>query len=167
MTGVTEQTSGRVYLPANQQAPYLQLIPPEEDETARDDLDASNNSNRSSSLQEADAAAGLPAIRKRLSSSHRLGSQDTTSPRRRPEPARRRPAAPTTAPIEITPDWRLRERMKTVGVGLVLALNVGTDPPDIVSTYHSVSLWKRGMPFCVYPCCCRTFNCNLRFRLLL
>jgi len=32
----------------------------------------------------------------------------------------------------ITPTWRLRERMKTVGVCLVLALNIGTDPPDLV-----------------------------------
>ena len=31
-------------------------------------------------------------------------------------------AAVTAAP----PDWRLRDRMKTVGVGLVMALNVGT-----------------------------------------
>ena len=32
----------------------------------------------------------------------------------------------------ITPTWRIRERMKTVGVCLVLALNIGTDPPDLV-----------------------------------
>ena len=31
----------------------------------------------------------------------------------------------------ITPTWRLKERMKTVGVGLILALNIGTDPPDV------------------------------------
>eukprot|EP00957_Ditylum_brightwellii_P169300 12885422-Ditylum_brightwellii.AAC.1 len=31
----------------------------------------------------------------------------------------------------IYPTWRLKERMKTVGVCLVLALNIGTDPPDI------------------------------------
>ena len=31
----------------------------------------------------------------------------------------------------VTPTWRLKERMKTVGVCLVLALNVGTDPPDL------------------------------------
>lgn len=31
---------------------------------------------------------------------------------------------------EVKPTWRLKERMKTVGVGLILALNVGTDPPD-------------------------------------
>ena len=29
-----------------------------------------------------------------------------------------------------TPTWRLKERMKTVGICLVLALNIGTDPPD-------------------------------------
>lgn len=29
----------------------------------------------------------------------------------------------------VTPTWRLKERMKTVGVALVLALNIGTDPP--------------------------------------
>ena len=31
----------------------------------------------------------------------------------------------------VTPSWRLKERMKTVGVCLVLALNIGTDPPDL------------------------------------
>lgn len=33
------------------------------------------------------------------------------------------------------PDWRLRDRMKTVGVGLILCLNVGTDPPDVVKPH--------------------------------
>jgi WD40 repeat protein len=31
----------------------------------------------------------------------------------------------------VIPTWRLKERMKTVGVGLILALNIGTDPPDV------------------------------------
>ncbi len=35
------------------------------------------------------------------------------------------------APYLITPTWRLKERMKTVGVCLILALNIGTDPPDL------------------------------------
>ncbi|XP_066593709.1 regulatory-associated protein of mTOR isoform X1 [Prorops nasuta] len=43
-----------------------------------------------------------------------------------------------TAAIEgvncITQTWRLKERMKTVSVALVLCLNVGVDPPDIVKT---------------------------------
>jgi hypothetical protein len=31
----------------------------------------------------------------------------------------------------VLPTWRLKERMKTVGACLVLALNIGTDPPDL------------------------------------
>ena len=30
--------------------------------------------------------------------------------------------------------WRKKERMKTVRVALVLCLNIGTDPPDVVKT---------------------------------
>ena len=36
-----------------------------------------------------------------------------------------------STPYFVTPTWRLKERMKTVGVCLILALNIGTDPPDI------------------------------------
>ena len=48
--------------------------------------------------------------------------------------------ATTTLPSAIgsnipVPDWRLRVRMRTVGVGLVLALNIGTDPPDTVKPH--------------------------------
>lgn len=31
-----------------------------------------------------------------------------------------------------TQSWRVKERMKTVSVALVLCLNVGVDPPDVV-----------------------------------
>lgn len=31
--------------------------------------------------------------------------------------------------------WRLKERMKTAGVALVICLNIGTDPPDCVKPY--------------------------------
>lgn len=41
---------------------------------------------------------------------------------------------------EIKPSWRLRDRMKTVGVGLVMALNVGTDPPDVVKPHPCAKL---------------------------
>ncbi|XP_017782723.1 PREDICTED: regulatory-associated protein of mTOR isoform X2 [Nicrophorus vespilloides] len=34
----------------------------------------------------------------------------------------------------ITQTWRMKERMKTVSVALVLCLNVGVDPPDVVKT---------------------------------
>mmetsp|Transcript_1160 Transcript_1160/g.2189 ORF Transcript_1160/g.2189 Transcript_1160/m.2189 type:complete len:1924 (+) Transcript_1160:412-6183(+) len=36
-----------------------------------------------------------------------------------------------STPYFVTPTWRLKERMKTVGVCLILALNIGTDPPDL------------------------------------
>ncbi len=41
---------------------------------------------------------------------------------------------------ETKPSWRLRDRMKTVGVGLVMALNVGTDPPDIIKPHPCAKL---------------------------
>ena len=33
---------------------------------------------------------------------------------------------------EYAATWRLKERMKTAGVALVLCLNLGTDPPDVI-----------------------------------
>ena len=45
------------------------------------------------------------------------------------------------SPLEITkPSWRLKDKMKTVGVGLIMALNVGTDPPDIVKPVPCATL---------------------------
>ncbi|CAE1248564.1 RAPTOR [Acanthosepion pharaonis] len=38
------------------------------------------------------------------------------------------------APEIVTQTWRMKERMKTVSVALVLCLNVGVDPPDVVKT---------------------------------
>ncbi|XP_067126176.1 regulatory-associated protein of mTOR [Centruroides vittatus] len=34
----------------------------------------------------------------------------------------------------VTQTWRMKERMRTVSVALVLCLNVGVDPPDIIKT---------------------------------
>lgn len=39
--------------------------------------------------------------------------------------------APET--VDIVP-WRMRERMKTMDVAMVLCLNIGTDPPDVVKS---------------------------------
>ena len=36
---------------------------------------------------------------------------------------------------QIKPNWRLRDKMRTAGVGLVMALNPGTDPPDVTKPY--------------------------------
>ena len=35
---------------------------------------------------------------------------------------------------ESTQTWRMRERMKTVSVALVVCLNIGVDPPDVKKT---------------------------------
>lgn len=34
--------------------------------------------------------------------------------------------------VQFNATWRLKERMKTAGVALVLCLNLGTDPPDVI-----------------------------------
>src|SRR5690349_11533192 len=34
----------------------------------------------------------------------------------------------------ILEDWRMKERMKTVSVALLLCLNIGVDPPDVVKS---------------------------------
>nr|XP_039265005.1 regulatory-associated protein of mTOR-like [Styela clava] len=39
-----------------------------------------------------------------------------------------------TSSKPVTQTWRMKERMKTVSVALVLCLNVGVDPPDVVKT---------------------------------
>ena len=44
-----------------------------------------------------------------------------------------RTTTPTPPYAAAMPTWRLKERMKTVGACLVLALNIGTDPPDLVN----------------------------------
>ncbi|CAH1154387.1 unnamed protein product [Phaedon cochleariae] len=40
----------------------------------------------------------------------------------------------------VTQMWRMKERMKTVSVALVLCLNVGVDPPDVVKTQPCAKL---------------------------
>ena len=38
----------------------------------------------------------------------------------------------TPIPMDERENWRIKERMKTVSVALVLCLNLGVDPPDVV-----------------------------------
>ncbi|KAJ3093182.1 hypothetical protein HK102_003590 [Quaeritorhiza haematococci] len=44
------------------------------------------------------------------------------------------PSSDHPARKELAQDWRMRERLKTVSVALVLCLNIGIDPPDVVKT---------------------------------
>ncbi|KAI1724257.1 protein raptor like protein [Ditylenchus destructor] len=62
-----------------------------------------------------------------------------------------------TLEIDNKDDWRkIRERMKTVSVALVLCLNVGVDPPDIEKPVPSLkkqhkkllAIFKRYMKIC-------------------
>ncbi|CAO3617018.1 unnamed protein product [Cunninghamella blakesleeana] len=48
-------------------------------------------------------------------------------------------------------DWRLRERIKTVSGLLMICLNIGTDPPDIVKTNPCAKLECWIDPFLVIP----------------
>ncbi|XP_024080939.1 regulatory-associated protein of mTOR isoform X2 [Cimex lectularius] len=48
--------------------------------------------------------------------------------------SKKRHVEPIEGETTITQTWRMKERMKTVSVALVICLNVGVDPPDIVKT---------------------------------
>ncbi|KAJ3033043.1 hypothetical protein HDV00_006828 [Rhizophlyctis rosea] len=48
-------------------------------------------------------------------------------------------------------DWRMRERLKTVSVALVLCLNIGIDPPDVVKTNPCAKLECWVDPFSLPP----------------
>ncbi|KAI9140184.1 raptor N-terminal caspase like domain-containing protein [Paraphysoderma sedebokerense] len=56
-------------------------------------------------------------------------------------------------PLRNTPlhDWRTRERLKTVSVALLLCLNIGVDPPDIVKTNPCAKLEAWVDPFSLPP----------------
>jgi Raptor N-terminal CASPase like domain len=94
--------------------------------------------------QEADAAGG-GSFQRRVNSFSSLllaarhtnaaaaSAQDAVDNGAENDPQRQQQSARIN--FTFTPDWRLRDRMKTVGVGLVVALNVGTDPPDVVKPH--------------------------------
>ena len=96
------------------------------------DLKTKEGNDTLDSVDEGDAAGG--SLLRRVSSFHLLRSSSAT-----PRPEIRQVVAPTVtfkAPEsfeqgKIIPTWRSKERMKTVGIGLVMALNIGTDPPDL------------------------------------
>ncbi|KAI9313911.1 raptor N-terminal caspase like domain-containing protein [Dichotomocladium elegans] len=57
--------------------------------------------------------------------------------------------SPTVRDISL--DWRLRERIKTVSGLLVICLNIGTDPPDVVKTNPCAKLECWIDPFLLVP----------------
>jgi hypothetical protein len=109
--------------------------------------------------EEADAAAGVtpttatttPSLfTKRVSSFSLLPrtteKDNTTTPATTQIPATASRKSSTAAHNNCrqsdtpVPDWRLRDRMKTVGIGLILALNTGTDPPDLHKPHPCATL---------------------------
>jgi Raptor N-terminal CASPase like domain len=92
-----------------QQQPQIQQKYIQPDEKNQIVLGA-NRTTRASTIDNSTPGSGLPAPA--IASTHPL--QDPIS-------------------VPVKPDWRLKDRkMKTVGVGLIMALNLGTDPPDVV-----------------------------------
>jgi WD40 repeat protein len=114
----------RDYYRSQQLAPYLVTLVP---------------SSNTECVTEADAAAGSlssppPSTSAALSSprwpSHSVGGEDLVARSSRAD-----------EDTEIVPDWRLRgDRMKTVGIGLIMALNVGTEPPDVIKPHPCAKL---------------------------
>ena len=105
------------------------------------DLKSNEVNDTSGKIDEGDAAGG--SVLRRVSSFHLLRSSSAT-----PRPETKQVVAPTVtlkAPEsseqnEIIPTWRSKERMKTVGIGLVMALNIGTDPPDLTKPHPCAKL---------------------------
>ncbi|ORE04983.1 WD40 repeat-like protein [Rhizopus microsporus var. microsporus] len=58
---------------------------------------------------------------------------------------------PNTLTKNTLKDWRLRERIKTVSGLLVVCLNIGTDPPDVVKTNPCAKLECWIDPFLLVP----------------
>ena len=48
-------------------------------------------------------------------------------------------------------DWRMKERLKTVSVALVLCLNIGIEPPDVTKTQPCSKLEAWIDPFSLPP----------------
>jgi hypothetical protein len=71
---------------------------------------------------------------------------------RRPTPARPfREASDTGAEVASTSEdavskWRMKDRMKTMSVALILCLNIGVDPPDVlkISPCARMQCWQGG-----------------------
>ncbi|KAJ3062833.1 hypothetical protein HDU98_001330, partial [Podochytrium sp. JEL0797] len=76
-------------------------------------------------------ACGIPATRLALVSSGDAPSGTREGSRDAPRAASLAPPGSSSSAVS---DWRMRERLKTVSVALVLCLNIGIDPPDVLKT---------------------------------
>lgn len=86
---------------------------------------------------EADAAAGSMLTRVRSLGRLRSPSQPALPPLA--EAIVEDAAEPLEIP-KLKPSWHLKDKMRTAGVGLVMALNIGTDPPDVTKPHPCAKL---------------------------
>jgi len=84
--------------------------------------------NEVGNVGEADAAAG--SMLTRVRSLGRLRNPSSPAVPAVPEPIVEEPSESEETP-KIKPSWHLKDKMRTASVGLVMALNIGTDPPDV------------------------------------
>ncbi|KAI2493222.1 Raptor N-terminal CASPase like domain [Fragilaria crotonensis] len=124
------------FLSESELPPYLRAINEIEEEVCGRSAD--NATQGSSENGEADVAGG--SVLQRVSSFNLL--RPTQSPRPQVEKVKEKKQSQPPAVVnpEIIPTRRLKDRTKTVGVGLVMALNVGTEPPDITKPHPCAML---------------------------
>lgn len=115
--------------------PYLNLASEESDSKSRKKILTRGNSSNNNG--EADAAAG--SVLQRVSSFNLFPPTPLPPRPQRFKDQDSNKTIPKPLP-DVLPTWRLKDRMKTVGVGLVMALNVGTDPPDITKPHPCAKL---------------------------
>lgn len=124
------------FLSASELPPYLRAIDDKEEEVNRSSAD--NATQVSSENGEADVAAG--SVLQRVSSFSLLRPAQSPRPQVEKVKEKRQPRPPTDVEREMIPTRRLKDRTKTVGVGLIMALNVGTEPPDITKPHPCAML---------------------------
>ena len=113
--------------------PYMAAV-----QTARNARIESSDAYLTDASNEADAAAGSMLTRVRSLGRLRSPSSTTALPTIA-EPIVEEPVEPLQTP-KLKPSWHLKDKMRTAGVGLVMALNIGTDPPDITKPHPCAKL---------------------------
>lgn len=134
----------KVYYPESSLAPYLQV---------REPSFIPNSTTSNGTDEEADAGAGFS---KRVTSLGNLWgaprsnseSQLLHHPTTKPTSTNDSQAATSSSNDynNIVPDWRVRDRLKTMAVGLIVTFNKGDDPPDVVRPQDATPMmqcWTR------------------------
>jgi hypothetical protein len=140
-------------------APYLAVSSTEIQQQQRlDEAHQQSKKQNDEGKEEADAAAGGQSVMKRVSSfsvmnnnsskSANLVKNHQSSPSR--SSGRQQEDGSSWQSLNSTkPSWRLRDRMKTAGIGIVMSLNIGTGML-VARTYVHRSTFL--LSYCTYLC---------------